>query len=271
MPDLHPSTSLRRAGAGRARGTAPRRPALRIALALAGLLACAHGPSGKERESAEIHYQLGADALRGGRREEAMREFDEALRLDEGNASAHLGRGLAYQYFGKMEQAERDYRRAAELDPRLSDAHNALGQLYAVTNRLEQAIPEFDAAIENMLYREAYVARCNKGAALYQLGRKSEGVAELKACLSLAPRYCRGHRELGLIQVEQGRLKEALESFGRYTQFCQQMPDAWFQLGLAEMKAGDPEKAREAFERCAGMSGEEPVVEDCRRKVKALQ
>ena len=32
--------------------------------------ACAHGPSAKERESAEIHYNLGTDALRNGRVQE---------------------------------------------------------------------------------------------------------------------------------------------------------------------------------------------------------
>ena len=247
------------------------RRSLLVALAAASVFACAHGPSKKERESAEIHYQLGAEALRAGRREEAMREFNESLRADERHATAHLGRGLAYQYFGKPEDAERDYRRAIELDPLLSDAHNALGQLLAVTNRLEQAIPEFDLAIENMMYREAYVARCNKGEALYQLGRRDEGLSEIRTCLALAPRYCRGHRELGRIQLEQGRVKEALESFGRYTEYCAKVPDAWFQLGLAEMKAGDSDKAREAFEKCAGLGTDDSLAEDCRRKVKALQ
>jgi len=251
-----------------------RRSLLVAAAALATTLGCAHTPSGKEREGAEIHYQLGAEALQAGRREEAMREFNEALRSDERHPAAHLGRGITYQYFGKLEEAERDYRRALDLDPRFSDAHNALGQLLAVTNRLDQALPEFDLALENMLYREAYVARCNKGQALYRLGRREEGLGELRTCLALAPRYCRGHRELGRIQLEQGRLKEALESFGRYTQFCEKTPDAWFQLGLAEMKAGDPDKAREAFEKCAALAGpgpEDPVAEDCRRNVKALQ
>jgi type IV pilus biogenesis/stability protein PilW len=242
-----------------------------VPLALAAALACAHSPSGKQREAAEIHYQLGAEALQAGRREDAMREFDEALRSDERHAAAHLGRGIAYQYFGKLEEAERDYRRAIELDPHLSDAHNALGQLLALTSRLEQALSEFDLALEDMLYREAYVARCNKGAALYQFGRRDEGVKELKTCLGLAPRYCRGHRELGRIELSEGRLKEALESLGRYAQLCGKSADAWFQLGLAEMKAGDPDKAREAFDKCESLAGEDPVREECRRGVRALQ
>jgi len=241
------------------------------ALLLLVVLACAHAASGKEREAAEIHYQLGVEALRGGRREDALRELDEALRFDERHAQAHLGRGIVYQHFGKTQDAERDYRRAVELDPSFSDAHNALGQLLAVTNRLEQAVPEFDRALDNMLYKDAFIARCNKGQALYRLGRREEGMQEVRTCLALAPRYCAGHRELGRIQLEEGRVKEALESLGRYTEVCEKSADAWYQLGLAHMKAGDPEKAREAFEKCEGLAGADTIADDCRRKVKALQ
>jgi type IV pilus biogenesis/stability protein PilW len=240
------------------------------ALATLAVAACAHTPTAKEREAADIHYQLGAEALRAGRREEAAREFDEAVRLDGRHAPAHLGRGIVFQYFGRMPDAEREYRRAIELDPELSDAHNALGQLLAVTGRAEESLHEFDLALENMAYREAYLARCNKGQALFRLGRRDEGLAELKTCLSLAPRYCRGHRELGRIQLEEGRLKEALDSFGRYTELCDKSADAWYQLGLAQMKLGEPDRAREAFERCA-MLKDDPVVDECRVKVRALQ
>ncbi len=241
----------------------------------AGLLAlalgCAHAPSRKDRESSEIHYQLGAEALQAGRREDALREFDEALRFDDHDAVAHLGKGLALQVFGRVQDAEREYRRPIELKPDLSDAHNALGQLLATTGRLEEAVHEFDLALGNMLYREAYVARCNKGQALYQLGRRDEGLAELKACVAQAPRYCHGQRELGSVQLEAGRIKEAIEAFGRYAESCDKLPDAWYQLGLARMKAGDRDGAREAFGKCQGIGGDDPVVEECRLKVRALQ
>lgn len=238
--------------------------------AVAGALACAHSPSKKEREAAEIHYQLGVESLNANRREDAMREFGDALRLDAGHVPALLGRGVVHQYFGKLAEAEGDYRRALELDPNFSEAHNALGQLLAQTNRLEPAIREFDLAIANMLYREAYVARCNKGQALARLGRVEEAKAEVKSCLNLQPRYCAGHRELGRIDMEQGRTKDAVQSFRRYAELCGRSADAWFQLGLAQMKAGDPQRAREAFEKCEGL-GAGGLDEECRRKAKALE
>lgn len=244
--------------------------ALAVSAALAALAACAHGPSPKQRQAAEIHYQLGAEALRGDRRGEAIREFGEAVKLDERHAPARLGLGLTHQMENRMADAEREYRRALALDPNLADAHNALGQLLALTGRVEAALPEFDRALEDPTYRDAYAVRFNKAQALFVLGRRDEAVAELRTCLSLAPRYCRGHRELGRMELARGRTADALGAFRRYAELCASSADAWYQLGLAELKAGSSERARDAFERCGAMA-DDPVVDECREKAGVLR
>src|SRR5512134_969072 len=112
-------------------------PALAVALAAASL-ACAH--SSKDRHSAEIHHDLGVEALRNGRPQDALREFDEALRIDDGFAEAWRGRGLVLDHgFGRLEEAEKDYRRALGLRPSYSEVHNDLGQLLARTGRYPEA------------------------------------------------------------------------------------------------------------------------------------
>ena len=249
------------------------RPAALVVAAALLAAACATAPSAKTRQAADIQFQLGAEALNAGRREDALRSFDEALKLDERHAAAHLGRGIVYQYFGKLPEAEQEYRRAAELDPSLSDAHNALGQLLAQTGRREAAIAEFDQALSNLLYRDAYVARCNKGQALYDMGKRDEGLAEIRSCLATAPRYCQGHRALGRILLEQQKIPDAVAAMKRYAELCERAPDAWFQLGLAQMRAGDPEAARGAFEKCESVAQEPEaaLAEECRKAGKALQ
>ena len=222
-------------------------PALAL---LAAALACAHGPNAKERRTADIHHDLGVEALRGGRAQEALREFDRAIEADDRFAEAYLGRGLVLELgFGRLDEAERSYRRAIELRPGYSEARNDLGQLLARTGRYDQAIVEFDAALADMMYREPYVARCNKGQVLWRMGRKDDGQRELRACLALAPRYCDGRRELGRLLLGDGRLKEALEELSAYARTCPQRADAHLQLGLARMKGRDAAGAREAFAR----------------------
>ncbi len=248
------------------------RTPLPLALALLAALACAHGPSAKERRTADIHHDLGVEALRAGRAQEALREFDRAIEADDRFAEAHLGRGLVLELgFGRLDEAERSYRRAVELRPGYSEARNDLGQLLARTGRYQEAIVEFDAALSDMMYREPYVARCNRGQALWQMGRKDDGLRELRACLGAAPRYCDGRRELGRLLLGDGRVKEALDELGSYARTCPQRADAHLQLGLARMKAGDAGGAREAFARCEELGPGTEEGDECRRSRALLE
>jgi Tfp pilus assembly protein PilF len=248
------------------------RPAHALALAAAASLACAHAPSSRDRRSAEIHHDLGAEALRAGRGPDALREFDAALAIDDRFAEAYRGRALVLDLtFGRVEEAEKDYRRAIAIRPAFSEARNDLGQLLARTGRTAEAIAEFDAALDNMLYKEPYVARCNKGLALYRSGRKDEGLAELRAAVRLAPTFCKGRRELGRVLLEEGRMPEAVDELAAYARWCERVPDAHLQLGLARMRAGDAAGAREAFKRCQELGDGTAEGEECRRSLALLE
>lgn len=240
--------------------------------AVAATLACAHRPSAKDRRSADIHHDLGVEALKNGRFPDALREFDAAIAVDEGFAEAHRGRGLVLDRgFGRLEDAERAYRRALALRPAFSEVHNELGQLLARTGRHEEAIREFDLALENMLYKEPFLARCNKGLAIYAAGRKPEGLAELRACVTSAPNYCRGRRDLGRVLLDEKRMREAVDELSAYARLCERIPDAHLQLGLARMKAGDLAGARASFERCRELGDGTADGEECRRSLSLLE
>jgi len=250
-----------------------RRPLVAASLALAlAAPGCSHAPTRKERERSEIHYNLGVEALRARRWQDALRELDDSLSVNEAFPEAHLARGLVYEFgYGKDDEAVKDYRRAIELRPDFSEAHNDLGQLLARQGRSADALKEFDAALENMYYAEPFVARCNRGQALHALGKKEEGRQEMKSCLALAPRYCAGYRGFGRLELEDGRVKEALDLLGRYAELCGAVPDAWLQLGLARMRSGDADEARKAFHKCAELAGAEPPADECSRAAERLQ
>jgi len=236
------------------------------------LSGCAHGPTPKEQKTAEIHHDLAVEALRAGRSQEALKEFDEALKADPEMPEALLGRGLVLEYgFGKLPAAEADYRHALLIRPNYPEAHNNLGQLLARTGRLAEAVAEFDKALDVNLYMEPWVARCNKGQTLYQLGRKDEGLAELRTCIRIAPRYCQGRRELGRILLGEGKSVEALAELEAYARACPKTADAQLQLGTARLKGGDAAGARAAFESCLALAGEGPEADECRKTLLLLK
>jgi type IV pilus assembly protein PilF len=249
-----------------------RRP-LAVATCLAAVVsACAHGPSRKDRQAAEIHHDLGVDAIRAGRASEALRELDQAVALHPAFAEAHRARGIVLEFgFGKLADAELEYRRALELKASYPEASNDLGQVLAKTGRWDEALARFDDALHDMMYREPWVARCNKGQALWRMGRRDEGLADLRACLASAPTYCAGRRELGRLLVEAGKLKEAIDELSAYARTCEKVPDAHYQLGLARMKEGNLPLAREAFARCEELGAGTAVGEECHRSRELLQ
>ncbi len=250
--------------------TSPRR--LAALLAALALSACAHGPSAKERKTAEIHSDLGLEALQKGQAQDALREFDKALAADPDMPEAHLGRGLVLEYaFNRLKEAEAEYRKALAARPNYPEAQNNLGQLLARTGRPEESLQLFDDALSNAFYREPWVARCNKGQALHRMGRTDEGLAEMRSCLTIAPRYCGGHRELGRILLADGKVKEGLDELGAYVRHCDQVVDAHHQLGLGRMKAGDLAGAKASFERCVELAKGGPAGDACQQSLDLLK
>ena len=247
--------------------------ALHLAAPLLALLAgCAHGPSAKAQKTAEIHHDLAVEALRAGRSQEALKEYDIALAADPDMPEALLGRGLVMEYgFGKPAEAEADYRHALEIRPSYPEAHNNLGQLLAKSGRSSEAIAEFDKALDINVYMEPWVARCNKGQTLYQMGRRADGLGELRTCLRIAPKYCQGRRELGRILLEEGKTQEAIGEFEAYARSCPRTADAHLRLGLARLKAGDASGAQTSLEQCQALAGETPEGEECRKALQLLR
>jgi Tfp pilus assembly protein PilF len=250
-------------------GTLARSAALVV---VAALSACVHVPSAQDRHAAEIHHDLGVEALRGGRFPDALKEFDAAIALDDEFSEAWRGRGLVLDLgYGKVSEAEKAYRHAIEIRPSFSEAHNDLGQLLARTGRYDGAMREFDLALENMLYKEPFVARCNKGLATFGSGRREEGIALMRATANTWPAYCRCRRDLGRTLLGEKRTKEAIDELSAYARFCEKIPDAHLQLGLARMKAGDISGARTEFVRCRELGEGTPDGEECRKSNELLE
>jgi len=69
--------------------------------------------------NAEIdHSDAGVQLSSAGRWEEAITEFDEAIRLNPRDVLAYYNRAIAYHNFGEYERAIEDYDKALGFNPR---------------------------------------------------------------------------------------------------------------------------------------------------------
>jgi Flp pilus assembly protein TadD len=141
----------------------------------------------RDPASGIAHANLGGELAKRSRMAEAVKEFDEAIRLRPNYAEAHLFLGVLMAQQGRVADAAALFERALELRPGFADAHNNLGVTLARAGRLRQAEEHFRIAAR--LDPDSADARNNLGLALAQQGRLAEAEAQFQEAVRLRPGF----------------------------------------------------------------------------------
>jgi tetratricopeptide (TPR) repeat protein len=163
-----------------------------------------------KKNFAEAHCSLGAALYDKGHLDAAIAESREAIRLKHDYAEAHSNLGAALYDKGQRDAAIAEYREALRLKKDLASAHNNLGRALVDKGRLDEAIPEFHEAIH--LENDA-VAHNNLGAALATKGQIEKAIAAFREAIRLRKDYADAHDNLGMALRDTGQLEEAIAAF----------------------------------------------------------
>ena len=98
--------------------------------------------------AADNAYNSGTEYLEQEQYNQAIVDFDEAIRLDPQYAKVYSNRGLAYINLGQYERAILDYDEAIRLDPQYGNAYYNRGIAYENLGQQEQADLDFAKAKE---------------------------------------------------------------------------------------------------------------------------
>ncbi|KFO84213.1 Tetratricopeptide repeat protein 6, partial [Buceros rhinoceros silvestris] len=94
----------------------------------------------------QIFQAMGFCSLRLDEFEEAVRSFDQALKLDPLSVDAYVGRGNSYMEYGHKagcKQAQKDFLRAIHLNPKCLKARICLGYNLQALGKLQRAWSQF--------------------------------------------------------------------------------------------------------------------------------
>ena len=159
------------------------------------------------------HNNLGFVLKSGGKLDEAISRYRQALRLSPGYADAHNNLGVVLQLLGRVNEAINEFRRAVELDPGHAKAHNDLGIALSTIGKFDEAVSHFrEAQRINPDYAEAYN---NLGISLGSQGKFDEAIKQFSLALGLNPGYAEAHYNLGRVFQLQGRPDKAAEQYRR--------------------------------------------------------
>lgn len=225
---------------------------------------CAH-VSEKEREQSYLRYELAVQNL-VKEPQLALREAQEALRLDPENAEAwHVKGLLLHKSFGRLEEAQVAYAKALALKKPFSDASVNLGGLYMDQKRYDEAIAQYQLALDDVMYPNPFIPQGNQGWAYFRKGDSTRAIELIKGALQANPKYCLGEAWLGQIYEAGGNAGESCKYYGRYREHCPDRADAWQRDGMCLLNAGDVAGASKAFESCIEKSSDDDQKDLCRQ------
>jgi type IV pilus biogenesis/stability protein PilW len=236
------------------------------------LLGAGCGPSTKDIETAQIHYDLGVSAMQNAHDPQAaLKELEIAVKANPDYAEAHNVMGLVYQLMlHRPEDAVIQYQAALRIDPKFSEAANNLGTTYIELGRYSEARKMFERVLSDDLYHTPYIAQGNLGWALYKSGDIPGGIAHLKTSIQLNPGYCQGYRSLGTLYYEIGKLEDAEKQFTLFQSQCPQVCESGYRLGLTLLKENQQERAKAQFATCAACK-EPDLAAECSHLLKLMQ
>jgi len=174
---------------------------------------------------AQYYYNLGNAYHAIGQMEKARDALATAVRIDPSYAMAH--NNLAYLYqdnFGEVDQAITEFEAALRADSHLPKAHVSLADLYLKTNRAAEALAHYSAAIQmDPNFGEAHLGLGN---ALLLTNRAGEAVAPYETALRLMPGSANAHNDFANALIQLKRFDDAAHEFEEILRLDPNYPNA---------------------------------------------
>jgi tetratricopeptide (TPR) repeat protein len=138
----------------------------------------------------------------------SIAEFEQALRLDPNNASAHIGLSAALSGRGNIDAAIAHCEQALKTRPDFVAGHFQVANALAQRGRLEAAIGHYRKAIE--IEPDNAKAHYNLATILNQHGEPGAAIAEYRKALEIEPDDSAAQYDFALLLESSGQLDDAL-------------------------------------------------------------
>ncbi len=176
-----------------------------------------------------------------GKLDLALMDYNHAILLEPGDATAYSNRGKIYKIQGKLDQALADYTRAIEVNGEYAIAYNNRGNVYKDLGMLELALLDYNRALT--LDPELAIAYNNRGLAYADQGKWELAQADHECAIALNPNDATAYYNRGNVHVKQGNLDKALVDYNRAIALDPKYAFAYYNRGNTYAKLGEVDRS----------------------------
>lgn len=196
------------------------------------------------------------DLFTGKRYESAIKAMTRAIGYSPNSANAVKGYQIIAQAYSKLNDSEgaiKAYQQALRLDPGNASVHNALGNIQYFLKNYPEALKAYQAAAE---LDPSDANHYSLGQGYLANGQYPEAESEFRLVNSMTPNKPQGYYGLGLVYAKRGQPEEAIGFFRKALAIQGDYQEAYSELGFALAAAGRLDEAEQVREGLSADSSE---------------
>ncbi len=214
--------------------------------------------------NASLHTSLGTILLESGRVDEAIEEFNKALKIQP-DAITYGNLGNALLSKNKFEDAMECFKKGIELEPFDCLSYYNMGNIYMSKGQLQEAVVAYSKAVKiRKDYTKAY---SNMAVAFAQMGKVDEAIMNFKKALQIDPNDINSMYNLAQTLAGKGEFDEAVKYFRMVITFEPNNAQVHDMIGDILIRQGKKVQAQEEFQQALKL---EPNNPDIRKKLNSF-
>ncbi|UCE18032.1 MAG: tetratricopeptide repeat protein [Gemmatimonadota bacterium] len=211
----------------------------------------------------EAHFRLANVYSAFRRYDEAIREYEAALEIDNTYIHPYNFLGYLYARRGQYDKGVETLRQYMELVPDEPNPHDSIGEICQEAGRFDDAIDEFKRALK--LKSDFYFSWGHMGTTYMNKGEFDQALNAFRRYIDVCPSgYLKsdGIRSVGEIQWARGKYKEALKTFREALKVYPDNYSLVTLIGDLFTEQGDTSETKKFQEEWFWSTGERILEED---------
>jgi tetratricopeptide (TPR) repeat protein len=198
---------------------------------------------------------LGSLLAKEHKYDEAIADYQTALRYEPTFPEAHFFLGAVLDEQGKLDEAIAEYQQALWFKPTQEQTHIFMGIVLGKQKKYDAAMAHYQAALK--LNPDSAVAENNLARILHTLGRLDEAAEHYRAALEIDPKLALAQNNLGILLIQKGDLVAGTEHLRAALRLKPGNAETEFNLALALNQQAQWGEAANLFEKTAGQHADD--------------